>query len=87
MNIAFLQASISHTELSVLAGSKRLKSSPKTRDHVTNEHFTIFYVDIQKLVFDSPYTLDFASKTLFIFFAYIFSFDVKYDFIWGEIPF
>ena len=24
---------------------------------------------------------------LFVFFAYIFSFDVKYDFIWGEIPF
>jgi hypothetical protein len=33
---------------------KRLKSSPKTRDHVTNDHVTIFDVDIQKLAFDSP---------------------------------
>jgi hypothetical protein len=28
---------------------KRLKSSPKTRDHVRNDHVTIFFVDIQKL--------------------------------------
>ena len=42
---------------------KRLKSSPKTRDHVTNDHVTIFYqngrrtiVDIQKLAFDNPST-------------------------------
>jgi hypothetical protein len=33
---------------------KRLNSSPKTRAHVTNDHVTIFYVDIQKLAFDSP---------------------------------
>ena len=35
---------------------KRLKSSPKTRHHVTNDHVTIFDVDIQKLAFDSPST-------------------------------
>jgi hypothetical protein len=35
---------------------KRLKSSPKTRDHVRNDHVTIFYVDIQKLAFDRPST-------------------------------
>jgi hypothetical protein len=33
---------------------KRLKSSPKTRHHVMNDHMTIFDVDIQKLAFDSP---------------------------------
>ena len=35
---------------------KRLKSSPKTRDHVANDHVTIFDVGIQKLAFDSPST-------------------------------
>ena len=35
---------------------KRLKCSPKTRDHVANDHVTIFDVDIQKLVVDSPST-------------------------------
>ena len=35
---------------------KRLKSSHKTRDHVSNDHVTIFDVDFQKLAFDSPST-------------------------------
>jgi hypothetical protein len=35
---------------------KCLKSSPKTRDHVRNDHVTILDVDIQKLAFDSPST-------------------------------
>jgi len=46
-----------------VVGSCRLSISvsvsnvvPKTRDHVTNDHVTIFYVDIQKLAFDSPST-------------------------------
>jgi hypothetical protein len=34
----------------------RLKSSPKTHDHVTNDHVKIVDVDIQKLAFDIPST-------------------------------
>ena len=57
MQLTLLQSPIqSCRSFQALYLCKRLKSSPKTRNHVTNDHVTIFDVDIQKLAFDSPST-------------------------------